>query len=52
MKGIESAIYYAEYCISLLRWGITSLRSFPTIQKTKSDESKPIESISRVREGD
>jgi hypothetical protein len=38
MKSVEKIIYYMEYGINLLKWGITSLRSFPSIsEKGKGD---------------
>lgn len=51
MKTIETVIQYAEYSISLLRWGITSLRSFPVIQKTKTNESEQTRPDSEIRGG-
>jgi hypothetical protein len=38
MKGIEKIIYYLEYGVGLLKWGINSLRSFPTFQEKGKDE--------------
>jgi len=39
MKSVEKIIYYMEYGINLLKWGITSLRSFPGFsEKGKTSE--------------
>jgi hypothetical protein len=37
MNSIEKIINYMEYGIGLLKWGINSLRSFPTMGKKEKD---------------
>ena len=33
MKSVEKIINYLEYGVGLLKWGIDSLRSFPSFQE-------------------
>jgi len=39
MKSVEKAIKILEYVLSLSRWGIDSLRSFPIYKNEKTNES-------------
>jgi len=40
MQSVEKAIKYLEYGLSLCRWGIDSLRSFPIYQNEKISDTK------------
>jgi len=40
MQAIEKAIKVLEYVLSLSRWGIDSLRSFPIYKNEKTSDSK------------
>ena len=40
MQSIEKAIKYLEYGLSLCRWGIDSLRSFPIYKNEKASNTK------------
>ena len=40
MQSIEKAIKYLEYGLSLCRWGIDSLRSFPIYKNEKTSNTK------------
>ena len=40
MQAVEKAIKILEYVLSLSRWGIDSLRSFPIYKNEKSSDSK------------
>jgi hypothetical protein len=37
MKAVEEIIKYLEYAISFSKWGIDSLRTFPTFPKKGQD---------------
>jgi len=39
MQAVEKAIKILEYVLSLSRWGIDSLRSFPIYKNEKTNES-------------
>jgi len=41
MQAVEKAIKVLEYVLSLSRWGIDSLRSFPIYKNEKTSDSKP-----------
>lgn len=41
MQAVEKAIKILEYVLSLSRWGIDSLRSFPIYKNEKISDSKP-----------
>ena len=41
MQAVEKAIKVLEYVLSLSRWGIDSLRSFPVYKNEKISDSKP-----------
>lgn len=45
MKQVEKAIKILEYVLSLSRWGIDSLRSFPIYKNEKISDSKTFENI-------
>jgi len=45
MKSIEKAIKILEYVLSLSRWGIDSLRSFPIYKNEKIFDSKTNEGL-------
>jgi len=32
---VQKVIHYAEYCLSVVRWGITVLREFPRLENYK-----------------
>jgi hypothetical protein len=40
MQSVEKAIKVLEYGLSLFRWGIDSLRSFPIYKNEKASSSK------------
>lgn len=40
MQAVEKAIKVLEYVLSLSRWGIDSLRSFPIYKNEKISDSK------------
>jgi hypothetical protein len=40
MQSVEKAIKILEYVLSLSRWGIDSLRSFPIYKNEKTSDSK------------
>ena len=40
MQAVEKAIKVLEYVLSLSRWGIDSLRSFPIYKNEKTSDSK------------
>jgi hypothetical protein len=40
VKAVEKAIQILEYVLSLSRWGIDSLRSFPIYKNEKTSDSK------------
>lgn len=40
MKSVEKAIQILEYVLSLTRWGIDSLRSFPVYKNEKITDTK------------
>lgn len=40
MKSVEKAIQILEYVLSLSKWGIDSLRSFPIYKNEKVSDSK------------
>jgi hypothetical protein len=39
MKSVEKAIQILEYVLSLSRWGIDSLRSFPIYKNEKTSDT-------------
>ena len=41
MKTVEEIIKWLEYSISFCKWGINSLRDFPTIPKKESNTKPP-----------
>ena len=45
MQSVEKAIKYLEYGLSLCRWGIDSLRSFPVYKNEKISDSKTNEGL-------
>lgn len=45
MKSVEKAIQILEYVLSLSKWGIDSLRSFPIYKNEKSSDSKTSEGL-------
>ena len=45
MKQVEKAIKILEYVLSLSRWGIDSLRSFPIYKNEKISDSKTNEGL-------
>jgi len=45
MKSVEKAIQILEYVLSLSKWGIDSLRSFPIYKNEKTSDTKPINGI-------
>ena len=45
MKQVEKAIKILEYVLSLSRWGIDSLRSFPIYKDEKITDTKTNEGI-------
>ena len=45
MQAVEKAIKILEYVLSLSRWGIDSLRSFPIYKNEKNINSKTQEGI-------
>jgi hypothetical protein len=45
MKSVEKAIKILEYVLSLSRWGIDSLRSFPIFKNEKTSNTKTDTSI-------
>ncbi len=45
MKSVEKAIKYLEYGLSLCRWGIDSLRSFPIYKNEKISDTKTNEGL-------
>ena len=45
MKSVEKAIQILEYVLSLSRWGIDSLRSFPIYKNEKISDSKTNEGL-------
>ena len=45
MQAVEKAIKILEYVLSLSRWGIDSLRSFPIYKNEKNINSKTEEGI-------
>jgi hypothetical protein len=40
VKAVEKAIQILEYVLSLSRWGIDSLRSFPIYKNEKTSDTK------------
>jgi hypothetical protein len=40
MQAVEKAIKILEYSLSLCRWGIDSLRSFPIYKNEKTSSAK------------
>jgi hypothetical protein len=40
VKAVEKAIQILEYVLSLSKWGIDSLRSFPIYKSEKTIDSK------------
>jgi len=40
MQAVEKAIKILEYVLSLSRWGIDSLRSFPVYKNEKISDTK------------
>jgi len=40
MQAVEKAIKILEYVLSLSRWGIDSLRSFPIYKNEKTSDTK------------
>jgi hypothetical protein len=40
VKTVEKAIQVLEYVLSLSKWGIDSLRSFPIYKNEKTNDSK------------
>ena len=45
MQAVEKAIKVLEYVLSLSRWGIDSLRSFPIYKNEKTINTKTDEGI-------
>ena len=45
MKSVEKAIQVLEYVLSLSKWGIDSLRSFPVYKNEKTINSKTDEGL-------
>jgi hypothetical protein len=45
MKSVEKAIQILEYVLSLSKWGIDSLRSFPVYKNEKVSDSKTSEGL-------
>jgi hypothetical protein len=45
MKSVEKAIQVLEYVLSLSKWGIDSLRSFPIFKNEKISDSKTSEGL-------
>jgi len=45
MKSVEKAIQVLEYVLSLSKWGIDSLRSFPIYKNEKVSDSKTNEGL-------
>jgi len=45
MQAVEKAIKILEYILSLSRWGIDSLRSFPVYKNEKITDTKTNEGI-------
>lgn len=45
MKSVEKAIKILEYVLSLSRWGIDSLRSFPIYKNEKIIDTKTNEGL-------
>jgi hypothetical protein len=45
MKSVEKAIQVLEYVLSLSKWGIDSLRSFPVYKNEKVSDSKTNEGV-------
>jgi len=45
MQAVEKAIKILEYILSLSRWGIDSLRSFPIYKNEKISDTKTNEGI-------
>ena len=45
MKQVEKAIKILEYVLSLSRWGIDSLRSFPIYKNEKIIDTKTEEGL-------
>ena len=45
MQAVEKAIKILEYVLSLSRWGIDSLRSFPIYKNEKITDTKTNEGI-------
>ena len=45
MKSVEKAIKVLEYVLSLSRWGIDSLRSFPIYKNEKTSDSSTNEGL-------
>jgi hypothetical protein len=43
MQAVEKAIKILEYILSLSRWGIDSLRSFPIYKNEKSSDTKSVD---------
>jgi len=45
MKSVEKAIQILEYILSLTRWGIDSLRSFPVYKNEKITDTKTTDGL-------
>jgi hypothetical protein len=45
MQSVEKAIKYLEYGLSLCRWGIDSLRSFPIYKNEKITNTKTTDGL-------
>jgi hypothetical protein len=45
MKSVEKVIQVLEYILSLTRWGIDSLRSFPVYKDEKITNTKTNEGL-------
>ncbi|MEN9446146.1 MAG: hypothetical protein RL728_658 [Bacteroidota bacterium] len=45
MQSVEKAIKYLEYGLSLCRWAIDSLRSFPIYKNEKISNTKTNEGL-------
>jgi hypothetical protein len=45
MKSVEKAIQILEYVLSLTRWGIDSLRSFPVYKNEKITDTKTTDGL-------
>ena len=45
MQSVEKAIKVLEYGLSLCRWGIDALRSFPIYKNEKTSDSKTADGL-------